>query len=226
MRVFHPMRPRRLCREQKAVAAIEFALLAPVMVGMFFGVVEISNVMRAQAKLNVAAGQFVSMIAAQNSVTEGTSDRPGGSLGDFCTAASYNMLPFGTGMLSGYVGSLTVVPVAGVPTLMADWVNDKACPANNAVGSIAETSLLTNIANSPQSVFTADGVPSGSGGTLVTGYTAIVAQLTYSYSNVATHFLGTTVTLNAVAIARPRANVAVTCSYPSGNSSVKCAAVY
>jgi hypothetical protein len=222
---FHFASFHRILQDDRGVAALEFAIIAPVMITMFFGVVELSNVMRAQAKLNIAAGQFVEMIAAQSSVTERSSEGPGGTLGDYCTAASYNMLPFPTANLSAWVESTTVTQGFGVQ-LGQDWANDTSCPSTNKAGSFAETITLTAIANTPQSLFTADGTPWGSGGTLVVGYTAISAKLTYQYSNVLTHFLGSTVTLTAVAAARPRANVAVKCTYLSGTSNQPCPGVY
>ena len=47
---------RRFARDRRAVSAVEFALLAPLMIGLYLGTVEISN--------GVAADRKVSLIAA------------------------------------------------------------------------------------------------------------------------------------------------------------------
>lgn len=215
----------RLSRDRAGSAGVEFALIAPVMVLMMFATIELVNAMRIQAKLNVAAGQLVEMIAGQPSVTEGSSVGPGGTLGDMCTAASYNLLPFPTATLSAYIESTTVVQPFGIQTSQ-DWADDKSCPSANPIGSFSETILLTNIANTPRSLFTLDGTPSGYGGTLVKGYSAISLQLTYVYTNVLPYSLGPTITFTAVAAARPRSNTTISCTYPSGGTTAPCPGVY
>ena len=216
----------RLRLDRQGVAALEFALIAPVMVAMLLGTIELANAIRVQAKLNVAAGQFAEMIAGQVSVTQGSSDGPGGILGDLCTAAAYNLLPYNTGALSAWIESTTVVPSFFGPRTAQDWASDTACPASNPAGSFSETILLTNIADTPRSLFTQDGTPKSSGGTLVLGYTAISLQLTYTYANPVRFLLGPAIVFTAAAAARPRSNAAVTCTYPSGGGTAPCPSYY
>lgn len=216
----------RLYRDRSGVAALEFALIASIMVTMILGTIEFSNIFRAQAKLNVAAGQLVEMIAGQASVTQGSANGPGGSLGDLCTAASYNMLPYSPSRLSAWIESTTVIQSGSGLGTKQDWATDMACPASSQAGSFTETIVLTNIADTPRSLFTQDGTPRASGGTLVKGYTAISLRLTYTYVNALPFLRGRTLTFTAVAAARPRANAAVTCTYPSGSGTASCPGVY
>ena len=205
------------------VAALEFALIAPVIVTMVLGTLEIDDALRIQAKLNFAAGQLAQMIAASSSITTGSSDGPGGTLGDLCTAASYNLLPYPTSPLSAWIESTTVSTNASTGQ---NWAEDSACPTLNKYGSFTETITLTGLADKPRSMFTADGTPSGQGGTEVAGYTAISLVLLYSYTNPVHFLLGKTIFFTAVGVARPRSGVAPTCIYPSGSGTAPCPGVY
>jgi hypothetical protein len=221
-------RPRHLGLrpgQRAGTAALEFALIAPVMVLMVFGTIELTQVFRIQSKLNVAAGQLAEMIAGQSTVTTGSSDGPGGTLGDMCTAASYNLLPFPTTTLSAYIESTTVIQPFGIQTAQ-DWATDRSCPSAVPIGSFSETITLTNIADTPRSLFTLDGTPKSSGGTLVKGYSAISLQLTYVYKNILPYFLGPSLTFTASAAARPRSNHTISCTYQSGSTSAPCPGVY
>ncbi len=207
------------------VAALEFALVAPLLLLMLLGTVDLVNAIRIQMKLNVTAGQLAEMIAGQPSVTMGSSDGPGGSLGDMCAAAAYNLKPYSAAPLSAYIESTTVVQGSGIATAQ-DWASDRACPSANPIGSFWETIILTSIADTPRSLFTIDGTPRASGGTLVKGYSAISLQLTYLYRNVSPFLLGRFITFTAVAAVRPRSNTTVGCTFPSGNATAPCPGVY
>ncbi len=100
-------------QDRRSVAALEFALAAPVMSLLLAAPIEITNAIRIQTKLNVAAGQLADMIAGQTSVTEGSSNGPGGSLGDMCTAVSYNLWPYSPADLSAWIESTAVVQGSG-----------------------------------------------------------------------------------------------------------------
>lgn len=214
---------RRFYHDRGGVAAIEFALISPIMLLMLFATFEIFNVSRVQSKLNLAAGQFAQMIAAQTSVTEGSANGPGGTLGDLCTAVSYNMLPYDRTALSAWIESTTVNGGGGTGQ---DWANDSSCPSSVRIGSFWETITLTNISDTPRSMFTLDGTPKGSGGKTVPGYSAITVQLTYTYANLLPYLLGPVLTFKAVGSARPRTNTTIPCTYPNGSTTAKCPGVY
>ena len=212
----------RLYRDRSGVAAIEFAVIAPVMLLMLFATFELFNAARVQSKLNLAAGQLAQMIAAQTSVTEGSNHGAGGSLGDLCTAVSYNMLPYNPSRLSAWIGS-TTVDSNGV--LQQDWVNDLSCPSSETSGSPKEITVLTGISNTPLSMYTQNGSQqSAQNGK--PGYSAITVQLTYYYANILPYLLGTTLTYKAVGSARPRSNTTIPCTYPDTASTTKCLGAY
>src|SRR5918993_854844 len=66
-RVFNRFRIRSFKRDERAVSAVEFALLAPMMIGLYLGGVEISEGISVDRKVTVAAGA-VANLAAQNAV--------------------------------------------------------------------------------------------------------------------------------------------------------------
>ena len=218
------MSRRTLRRDRRAIAALEFGLIAPAMILMLIGAIELVNVFRIQSKLNVAAGQMVAMVAGSSVVTESSSAGGGGTLADMCTAASYNLLPYNTAPLSGSIESVTV---NATPAPVVDWFTDKACPTPVAGGNATLSKALTDGADLPRSLFTLDGKPSGpGGGTLVKGYSAISLRLTYVYANLLPFYLSPSITLTAFASARPRSNQTVPCQYPSGNTTAACGVVY
>ena len=217
------MSRRSLRRDRRAIAALEFGLIAPAMILILIGAIELVNVFRIQSKLNTAAGQLVEMIAGSSLVTESSSAGGGGTLADMCTAASYNLLPYNPMPLSGAIQSATV---NATPTKSVDWFTDVACPTPMTGGNATESTTLTNGADNPKSLFTIDGTPSTGGGTLVQGYSAISLQLTYVYHNVLPFYLSPSITMTAFASARPRSNQTVPCKYPSGNTTVACGLVY
>jgi Flp pilus assembly protein TadG len=72
MSVFSRFRIGSFKRDERAVSAVEFALLAPMMIGIYLGSVEISEGISVDRKVTLAAGA-VANLAAQTS-TLSTSD--------------------------------------------------------------------------------------------------------------------------------------------------------
>ena len=167
-----------------------------------FGTIELTNVMRVQAKVNVAAGQLAELVAGQPSVIIGSSatgTAVGGSLNDLCAGAAYSMLPYSTGAMQASIGSVTVAYTLGFVHPVTDWTTDVSC---GATGYHAGQTLLFTISNTPRSFFTQDGSPynSGSGsGTPVTGYSAVSVQVRYTYRNVLPYLFGQSILLTATA---------------------------
>lgn len=60
---------RRFRRNRKGVAAVEFALLLPVMITIFFGVVEISMMLNARATVTNVASVTADLVAQRTTVT-------------------------------------------------------------------------------------------------------------------------------------------------------------
>ena len=62
-------RIRRIARDQRGVSAVEFALLAPVMVGLYLGCVEISEGVAADRKVSLTAAALANLTAQAQNLT-------------------------------------------------------------------------------------------------------------------------------------------------------------
>ena len=204
-------------RDRSGVAALEFALVAPVLITFIMGTVEISNAIRLQAKLEVTAGQLAEFGAGQSGVTN-----PTGTLADLCKGAAMNLLPYPAGTLSANVVSLTndhpsnrVAQSTDSTTVNTylDWESTSSCPTT-ASSSLALAGAFP-LANTPLSLLTKSGASANDANdtaNLKYGYSAIIVQARYSYANVLTFFLGQTISFSAVAVARPRSNTTIQCT--------------
>lgn len=218
-----PACPRRrtLRSDRRGVAAVEFALVAPVMVVLLFGAIELGNAFRIQTKVNTATGQLAELIAGQQAVTA-----PAGNLKDMCTGAAMNLLPFPTGSFTADIVSGTndhpsnrVANSTDSPTVQPylDWENVTSCATQDPspMGQYGAYAL----ANTPSSMLTLSGAPGYSSGDFGMGYSVIVVQATYTYANVLPLFLGRSITFSAVAVARPRQNSTIKCTNTAGTAA-------
>ena len=62
-------RIKRIARDQRGVSAVEFALLAPVMVGLYLGCVEISEGVGADRKVSLTAAALANLTAQAQNLT-------------------------------------------------------------------------------------------------------------------------------------------------------------
>ena len=207
---------------KRGTAAIEFALVAPLTLAMMLGAVELINAFRAQAKVQVMAGQLAELVAGSASVTA-----PGGSLSDLCTGAALNLLPYSTGAVSAQIASVSVDHpanrVAGSTdstTVQAylDWENDTACPQPAGV-SLGLNGAFAMV-NQPLSMLTKSGTSATafSDQSLTYGYSVIVVAVQYDYSNAVAFLLNRLLSFSSVAVARPRANATITCTNVAGST--------
>ena len=214
------LRRSRSCRvDTHGVAAVEFALISPVMTVCLLGTIELTNMARMQAKVHVAAGQLAELVAGQPSIIIGnaaTGPAVAGSLNDLCTGASYNILPYNPGAMQASIGSVTVGFTLGFLHPITDWTTDVSC---GTTSYHAGQTALFMLSDTPRSFFTIDGTPYTSGGTPVMGYSAIEVQIRYTYKNVLPRLFGQSVLLTATAVARPRSNSTVTCTTTSPPST-------
>ena len=63
MSAFNRLRIRTFKRDERAVSAVEFALLAPMMIGLYLGGVEISEGISVDRKVTLAAGAVANLAA-------------------------------------------------------------------------------------------------------------------------------------------------------------------
>jgi Flp pilus assembly protein TadG len=124
------MKNHRPCiaHDSRGLAALEFALIAPVLFTLFLGTVEVSTLVRAKMKFGAVADSMASLVALQNPIGQGT------MIADFCTGEGYTLAPFPASALNIRVDSVTN---HGTSTT-SDWT--KSC------GSVANASSPVTLA--------------------------------------------------------------------------------
>lgn len=178
----------RLIQDRGGVAAIEFALVAPILIVMFLGCYEVTDYVRATMRTDQVAQSVAELIARQASVTNDTNMYGAGSITDYCYAAQAVIAPYNPANLTVKIASYTMSGGSAAE----DW--GVTCPANDT--STATTGFTP-------------GVPPT--GLLVANGDSVII-VTASYSWLAPDgglFLHSTRTATETAYARPRSNATI-----------------
>jgi Flp pilus assembly protein TadG len=181
---------RSIAGSRGGAALVEFALILPIMVIMFFGTFEVTNLIRTTEKVSDATQTYADLIATM-STTITTSN-----LTDFCKGAQYVLSPFSTASFSASVASLSSSDGA---TWTQAWHDTSHCGGSG--GSF-------------------NGSTAGGSGITPTGVSdsVIVVQGTYTYLPPIVYLFPGSKTLSQTAYARPRVNdTPIPCSNCSAN---------
>lgn len=103
---------KRFKCHERGVAAVEFALVLPVLLLILMGVIELSNVMMVERKLLNAMQSAADLIGQDTDITDAELD-------DIFFAAQLTMNPYDTSNLTIGVASVRFDDTTGNPTL--DW---------------------------------------------------------------------------------------------------------
>jgi len=118
------MTRRRFSADQSGAVAIEFALILPILVTLFFGCFELSQVLQVNNKLQVASATLAQLVAEQNAVTSS-------AIADFCIGARLVMTPFPGAAMKAAIASVTNTDGT---TKVQDW-QDTSCGGAGAMGN-------------------------------------------------------------------------------------------
>ena len=108
----------RFARDKRGVSAVEFAFLAPLMIAMYLGVVEISDGVAADRKVTLTAGALANLTAQSQTLL--TAD-----MTNIFTASTAILKPYSVGNLKATVSCLKIdslgpsPPLPGVPRAAA-----------------------------------------------------------------------------------------------------------
>lgn len=91
---------RRLRRDQRGASALEFAILAPVLIGCWFGLVEVGEAISAGRKAAHAASSLADLVSQKNAIKNA-------DMNDCFEAANELMNPFSASPLKLKVTSVT-----------------------------------------------------------------------------------------------------------------------
>jgi Flp pilus assembly protein TadG len=131
---------RRLFADRRAAIAVEFAMLAPVLIVFYFGAAELSEGYLANRRVAQAASEVGDLVAAMTSVTPS-------QVSDYFAAGDAIVAPFPTARLSQRVSSVTV-DASGAATVL--WSQASGAFSARAAGS--SVSLPSGVAGANQSV--------------------------------------------------------------------------
>ncbi len=164
-------RLRRFHGDRKAIAAVEFALVFPLMMLMYFGSAETTIAVTAGHKLGDVALEMGLLLSAEVSKNLQDSD-----FDAIFQAATPMMFPFNIagGKLSITLTSVTFVPIAQGSTTynaMVDWSVTTGTKANLRPCSTALTLTGDTVGPSPTTLH----------GSLVQGGSLLIVDLVYNY---------------------------------------------
>ncbi|MBX9741299.1 MAG: pilus assembly protein [Beijerinckiaceae bacterium] len=204
----------RLRADRRGVAAVEFALILPLMLLLYLGSTQIVQSLMASRKLSIVARSLSDLVAQQPSGTNLTDTQ----LNDIFAAASSIMSPFSTSSLKMTVSSVEFAaktsPAVGFDakprwTVQRNGSTPRPC------------SILTPVANA--SLNGVNNMPTG----LYAAGSIIVADVSYTYTPafgaqlLAWSTSDSTVRMSRTLYMRPRAQTLI--AY-SGTAGTKCAA--
>jgi Flp pilus assembly protein TadG len=111
-------------RDCRGSISLEFAITFPVLLILFCGIIEFTQLVRVNLELQNAAWTFANLVAMQGSIDDA-------GLADACAGSRLVMMPFGAAPLQISVASVTVSPTNAVKV---DW-QDGSCGGGAPVGS-------------------------------------------------------------------------------------------
>jgi Flp pilus assembly protein TadG len=179
-----------LRNDSRGVAALEFALVTPFVISLFFGLFAMSQFVRARMLLSSTASSMASMVASQTTTTSALLD-------DFCKGGAtadggvqLMMRPYSGSGLSMSIISYTKQSAS---TLRKDWEYNSAC---QVVGASLNTNITQTDVATPLLPNLGDSV--------------IIVQANYIYTSLYTNIVPN-MTISQQAFARPRSNT-ITCT--------------
>jgi Flp pilus assembly protein TadG len=117
---------RRFARDRRGVSAIEFALLAPVMIGLYLGCVEISDGVSASRKVSLTAATLANL--ATQVTTISTSD-----MTNILNASSAIIAPYSASNLKSTLSCLKIDSTGRVTVAWSATLNGTARATGSAV---------------------------------------------------------------------------------------------
>jgi Flp pilus assembly protein TadG len=184
-----------LAGDQSGTAALEFALTVPIMLILFMGSFETTNIVLAYMKLEASAETAADLVAQTrvNTVLQGT------DFTNVTNAAKQVLTPLPTSGSQLKVAYASITYSTGSPVI--NWHTE----VNGATAiTVANVSNIENLANLGNET-------SGSTDSL------IIVQLTYAYSSPTSYVLNSSYTLSEWAFNRPRYMNCVPTYLNSGN---------
>ena len=174
---------KSLSEDRRGTSAVEFALIAPVLIVMYFGLAEYCQAMMADRKVTHAAASIGDLVAQTDQIS--TAD-----MTDIFTIGRTLVSPFPTAGLKMRVTSVTV-DANSIPKV--DWSDGSGLTALNAGATVT---LPKNSADTSKPF-------------VDKGETVIMSEAQFTYDSPVKYLVKTGIAFNEVYYLRPRKSVTV-----------------
>jgi Flp pilus assembly protein TadG len=181
--------------DESGMAAVEFALLLPVLITLFFGVVELSLALACRADVANVASTAADLVAQESSVASG-------DMTNVFSAASAILYPYSQGN-----ATITIYSIVDNKTSAGRvaWSCTKAGTATATTGPNTPPSGTNGGDMIAATNLDANGNPSYGGGGSV-----ILATITYNYTSPTTKILSTPIAMSNTFYSKPRRVLTIT----------------
>jgi Flp pilus assembly protein TadG len=169
---------RRFGRDRRGVSAVEFAFIAPVMIGLYLGCVEVSEGVAADRKVSLIAGALANLTAQVNPATISTAD-----MTNILNASSAIIAPYSAGNLKMTVSCLSIDANKNVTVKWSETMN-----------GTKRTSFAFDSSNSALTVASPSSYP----------ISLIYSEVTYAYTPTVGYTISGTLTLSDKMFMSPR----------------------
>jgi Flp pilus assembly protein TadG len=177
---------RNIGRDARGASAVEFALIAPVLILLYFGIAEYCQALMAERKASHVAATVGDLVAQNDTLTAS-------QLTDIFNISSMVLAPFPAAKLKMCVANVTMGSNNVAKATWGQAYNGGACYAANAT-----VPLPKNAADSTKPFVNA-------------GESVIYSQAQYTYTSPVKYLLKQDITFTETFYLRPRKSDSVTC---------------
>jgi Flp pilus assembly protein TadG len=164
----------RFLRDRRGVSAVEFAIVAPMMIGLYLGCVEISDGVAADRKVNLTAATLANLAAEVTTISTA-------GMTNILNASSAIIAPFSASNLQM---TLSCIKVDSTGVAKVQWSQTRNGTARS-IGSVYS-------------------FPSGSTALAVNGSWLLLAEVSYAYTPAIGYTISGTLTLSDKMYMAPR----------------------
>lgn len=174
---------KKFARAEEGLAALEFALIAPVMMIVLFGSIELSSAVDCNGRVNRVSSTVADLVAQSTAVS---------------STDVTNIFNCATSILYPYASTNTKIVVSSITY---DATGKTAVAWSDALNTTKRTTAPTDITTAMMNTDTSGKIVAGS---------MIYAEVQYSFSTPINYFLANGITLKSAFYARPRRSTTVT----------------